>query len=146
MTQQEKDILIKDLSARLLYGVKVNNEIQGDFTLIGLTKERIFTTCEIEGGHNDFPIELIKPYLFPMSSMTEEEISDLQKINSQFCFDTFDNFAYVGAADDGFCSVEEMSNILNYLNSHHFDYHGLIEKGLAIKVIEENNPYNITEK
>jgi hypothetical protein len=67
--------------------------------------------------------------------MTEEEISDLRKINFQFCFDTFDNFAYVGAADDGFCSVEEMSNILNYLNSHHFDYHGLSTVALKIEQI-----------
>ena len=39
---------------------------------------------------------VIEPYLHPTSLITEEEISDLQKINSQFCFNRFDNFAYVG--------------------------------------------------
>ena len=73
MKHEDKDLLLKDLCARLPYGIKVNEDIQGDFTLIGLTKERAFTTCEVEGKFNDFPIELIKPYLFPLSSMTEEQ-------------------------------------------------------------------------
>lgn len=50
---------------------------------------------------------------------------------------------YVGAADDGFCSVEDMDNIVNYLHKHHFDFRGLIPKGLAIKVTEKNNPYKL---
>lgn len=124
MTQQEKDILIKDLSARLLYGVKVNNEIQGDFTLIGLTKERVFTTCEIEGRHNDFPIELIKPYLFPLSSMTEEqkkEYAHILVMNS--------NLAY-----------SQLSGMTteDWFNKNHFDYRGLIPKGLAIDATSLN--------
>ena len=52
-----KELLLKDLCARLPYGVKINESIQGDFTVIGLTTERVFTTCETEGWHNDFPIE-----------------------------------------------------------------------------------------
>ena len=67
MKQKNKELLIRDLSARLSYGVKVNENTQGDFTVIGLTKERILTTCEVEGCHNNFPIECVKPYLFPLS-------------------------------------------------------------------------------
>ena len=70
MTQEEKELLIKDLCARLPYGVKINENTQGDFTVIGLTMERVFTTCETEGCHNDFPVECVKPYLFPLSSIT----------------------------------------------------------------------------
>ena len=147
MKQEYKELLLKDLSARLYYGVKVTttNPAVELGVISGISIEN---KISVRTKHADivFNCTEVKPYLRPMSSMTEEEISDLQKINSQFCFDTFDNFAYVGAADDGFCSVDEMSNILNYLNSHHFDYHGLIEKGLAIEVTEENNPYNITEE
>ena len=73
MTQEDKDLLLKDLCARLPYSVKINENIQGDFTVIGLTTERVFTTCETEGCHNDFPVECVKPYLFPLSSMTEEQ-------------------------------------------------------------------------
>ena len=95
MTQEDRQILLKDLCERVPYGVKINENTQGDFTVIGLTMERVFTTCETEGCHNDFPIECVKPYLFPLSSITKKRLVEL-------------------------------------LNSHHIDYRGLIEKGLAI--------------
>ena len=114
MVQEDKELLLKDLCARLPYGVKINT-IQGDFTLLGLTNERVFTTCEIEGYHNDFPIELIKPYLFPLSSMTEEQEKEYNDLN---CYE-------LGC----FPHSEEA---LDYLTKNHFDYRYLIEKGLAI--------------
>lgn len=117
MTQEDKELLLKDLCARLPYGVKVNT-IQGDFTVIGLTEERVFTTCETEGCHNDFPIECIKPYLFPLSSMTEEQTKELinlintgQNNNNEFM--------------RSLCRIE-------FYHKYHFDYMGLIPKGLAI--------------
>ena len=110
MTQEDKALLLKDLCARLPYDVKVSEDIQGDFTLIGLTKDRVFTTCEVEGCHNDFPIELIKPYLFPLSSMTEEQKEEWRGIRwSKLPWDE-----------------------LNWLNTGHWDYRHLIEKGLAL--------------
>lgn len=114
MRQEDKELILKDLCARLPYGVKVNT-IQGDFTLLGLTNERVFTTCEVEGCHNDFPIELIKPYLFPLSSMTEEQEKEYNNLN---CYE-------LGC----FPHTEEA---LDYLTKNHFDYRYLIEKGLAI--------------
>lgn len=111
MTQEQKDLLLKDLCGRVPYGVKVNEEIQGDFTLIGLTKERAFTTCEVEGWHNDFPIEQIKPYLFPLSSMTEE-----QKTSHNF----LKHSAYASP-----------TKLVDWYNKNHFDYRGLIPMGLA---------------
>lgn len=130
MNQEDKDLLLKDLCARLAYDVTYYHDTDNV-----VTPKQILDLTEINNillgiGDN------IKPYLRPMSSITEEEISDLQKITSQFCFNKFDNSAYVGDADDGFCSVEEMDNILNYLNSKHFDYRGLIEKGLALEALE----------
>ena len=110
MNKEDKELLLKDLCARLPYGVKVNEDIQGDFILIGLTKERVFTTCEVEGCHNDFPIELIKPYLFPLSSMTEEQKEEWRGIRwSKLPWDE-----------------------LNWLNKGHWDYRHIIEKGLAL--------------
>ena len=115
MTQEEKELLIKDLCARLPYGVKINENTQGDFTVIGLTMERVFTTCETEGCHNDFPVECVKPYLFPLSSMTEEQEKEYNNLN---CYE-------LGC----FPHSEEA---LDYLTKNHFDYRYLIEKGLAI--------------
>lgn len=114
MTQEDKQLLLKDICARLPYGVKVNT-IQGDFTLLGLTNERVFTTCEVEGCHNDFPIELIKPYLFPLSSMTDEQEKEYNDLN---CYE-LGCFPHTEAA-------------LDYLIKNQFDFRRLIPKGLAI--------------
>lgn len=122
MTQENKELLLRDLCARIPYGVKVNNEIQGDFTLIGLTKERVFTTCEIEGCHNDFPIELIKPYLFPLSSMTEwqdRELEILMKNSIESC---------------RMLSPYDCLEMERFFNENHLDWRGLIPMNLAIDV------------
>ena len=116
MTQEDRQILLKDLCARVPYGLKINENTQGDFTVIGLTTERVFTTCEIEGCHNDFPIECVKPYLFPLSNMTEKQKNEYQYITERWMYDP----AY------------SISDSIDWLNKNHFDYRGLIEKGLAI--------------
>lgn len=118
MRQEDKELLLKDLCARLPYGVKINT-IQGDFTLLGLTNERAFTTCEVEGCHNDFPIDCIKPYLFPLSSMTEEQKMFLKQQN--WC---------IAISTSG--TVETTIEGFDWLNKNHLDYRCLIEKGLAI--------------
>lgn len=116
MVQEDKELLLKDLCARLPYGVKVNEAIQGDSTLIGLVKERTFTTCEVEGCLNDFHIECIKPYLFPLSSMAKEQRQELQYITERWMYDT----SY------------SISDSTDWLNKNHFDYRNLINKNLAI--------------
>ena len=104
MTQEEKYLLLKDLCARLLYGVKVNNEIQGDFVIYGICENYIFARTTT--SHADFRIENIKPYLFPLSSMTEEQQINLTK--------------FVANGING-------ENILyDWYNKNHFDYRGLI--------------------
>ncbi len=128
MTQEEKNLLLKDLCARLPYGVKINENIQGDFIVIGLTTERVFTNCETEGCHNDFPIECVKPYLFPLSSMT-----DKQKVEYNSLRDLVpaEQQCEVGNLLGDFEFVDNWRSI-DYLNANHFDYRGLIEYGLAI--------------
>ena len=115
MTQEDKDLLLRDLCARVPYGVKINENTQGDFTVIGLTTERVFTTCETEGCHNDFPIECIKPYLFPLFSMTEEQEKEYNDLN---CYE-------LGC-------FPHTEDALDYLIKNHFDFRCLISKGLAI--------------
>lgn len=114
MTQEDKQLLLKDLSIRLPYGVEIQ------------VKEWTTLDTELKIGHiqrllND-NIEL-KPYLRPTSSMTTKEKEELVK-----------NFWGSHTAKDAF---EELSWYL----SKHLDVNGLIEKGLAIEVTEENNPY-----
>ena len=139
MTREEKELLLKDLSARLPYGVKVN--FRGKIEK--LCEVHIYPqakTCIGESGIL-YDIELVKPYLRPMSSMTEEEKKEISS-GSKFVFEA----ALNGVT--GYCPKTMAYSTFNvdYCLSHHFDYRGLIEKGLAIAVTEENNPYKTKDK
>lgn len=113
MTQEEKELLLKDISARLLYEVKVqyNNEIYNIDYISALYEE---VKLDIPVNYT-IGISEIKPYLRPMSSMTEEEKEEYNKV--MFQSERYENNY---AAD------------IDWLNAHHFDYHRLIEKGLAL--------------
>ena len=128
MTQEEKELLLKDLSARLPYEVKVqyNNEIY-NVDYISVLYEEV--KLDIPDNYT-VGISEIKPYLRPMSSMTEEEKNEY--------LNTFKKSIIGTDEEDG--RVWTVSSI-DWLNKHYFDYRGLIEKGLAIAVTEENNPY-----
>lgn len=148
MTQEEKSLLLKDLCARLPYGVKCKweHEYDGktytgggvlcDIDHVKTPSGYRYWDCYFEDEGEDIPIELVKPYLRPMSSMTEEEEIELRRISSQLTFDRKYNLLYVGRADDGGCNLSEMEKIIDYLISHHFDFRGLIEKGLALEAPE----------
>lgn len=111
MTQEEKQLLLKDLCARLPYGIKVNVwEYVNAETLVGLDINKKTFNLEYSIGqpifsrHNDL---IIKPYLRPMFSMTEKEREYLkQHINRDF---------------------------VDYCNEHHLDNRGLIDDGLALE-------------
>lgn len=116
MTQNEdKELLMKDLSARLQYGVKVHiltwNEDTMEFAekvdeLYSINKDGYIRTVDEE---YELEIESVKPYLFPILSMTEEQ---------KRCLFTY-------------CKLDLQSGI-DYLDKYHFDHRGLIEKGLAV--------------
>lgn len=137
MTQEDKELLLKDLCTRLPYGVKINETIQGDFTLIGLTTERVFTTCEVEGSHNDFPIECIKPYLFPLSSMTDKDLVEFLQIKGMN-LNTDELKTFRRGKTVIVSTLPSYSRHIDWLNKKHFDYRGLIEKGLAIDATEKS--------
>jgi hypothetical protein len=116
MTQEQKDLLLKDLSARLPYGVKFALSDNKLYAIKGVdlivTDEGNWEYAVIAKGIEAIEIKYVKPYLRPMLSMTEEQLSDLTK------------FVANGIHDE---------NILyDWYNRNHFDYRGLIEKGLAI--------------
>ena len=126
MTQEEKDLLLKDLCARLPYGVKIYIPgYTGPQILCGIDADKLlFGTkytgvCEHIFGRKD---ELhFKPYLRPLSSMTEDE----QRMLDSMC--------------NGVEMVSRLSGLkmfdkaFEWLNKNHFDYRGLIEKGLALE-------------
>ncbi len=131
MNTKDKEILLKDLCARLPYGVKINESTQGDFTVIGLTTERVFTNSETEGCHNDFPIDCIKPYLFPLSSMTDKDLVEFLQIKGMnLNTDELKTFRRIETAIVS--TLPSYSRHIDWLNKKHFDYRGLIEKSLAI--------------
>jgi hypothetical protein len=132
MTQEEKSLLLKDLCARLPYGVIV--ETYWEFEN---KKEKTFPKTILTHGMLGYYIGEDKwkynthflPFLHPMSSMTGEEDREYINIDNRSYSCPID-YAHIPASDR-----------IDWLNAHHFDYRGLIEKGLAIEVTEENNPY-----
>ena len=119
MTQEDKELLLKDLCARLPYNVicqvefKENGKYNSKVMLLSgiFTDEAYFT---IKGGSiysNEY-----KPYLFSLSSMTDYQKSDYQFITERWMNDP----------------SHSISDSIDWLNKNHFDYRGLIEKGLAI--------------
>ena len=128
MTQEEKQLLIKDLCARIPNHVKV--ELHGEIcTCLGYFDDFVMLTSNTPLGQQT-NIDNIKPYLRPMSSMTNEELKEILSID----------YAQIYT---GNCWSWNFANHkqIDWLNEHHFDYRGLIERGLAIAVTEENNPY-----
>lgn len=146
MNEKEKDMLIKDICERIPYNVVGKCEIgvtydtpfdtiyqthKFDAVVYGLKEDLLLVTPLIkESDEQTFAEEEVadgvsildfKPYLFPMSSMTEEEWEDYQKIRMIDWVHGDINGTFINSG-----------LIVNWLNAHHFDYRGLIEKGLAI--------------
>ena len=105
MTQEDKQLLIKDLCGRLAYTVKIN--IKDDYS----QKMVDDILCPYHIGAISYNLESrnLKPYLRPMSSITEEENEFVNNGHIEFW-------------------IRE-----DYCNEHHLDYRGLIEKGLALE-------------
>jgi hypothetical protein len=133
MTEEDKALLLKDLSARLPYGVKIALKNNGSYHHENVAKKGDVTIDKLKGFtgsyfniyHNnpldwdwyddDIDIEDIKPYLFPMSSMTDEQKEEFDRLY------TFDALI-----------IEPQWELIDWLNKNHFDYRGLIPMGLAL--------------
>ena len=135
MIQEDKKLLMQDLSARLLYKVICHIEIHHKFTGYVEKGDLPLNSISIKDAKCDFitcwgiDIDYVRPYLRPLSSMTEEEYEQYRK------------FSYYGAAGYRNNDYKEMVATpsfekMDFLNAHHFDYRGLIEKGLALEAPE----------
>ena len=121
MTKQEKQLLLIDLSARLPYGVFVEYEYSDGVKRVA----KFHGNCLYLMMMGKLQWKDFKPYLRPMSSMTEEEAKDIDNIFSKW---RKDGYPYG-------CTMMFQEDI-DYLNAHHFDYRGLIPMGLALEAPE----------
>ena len=125
MTKEEKELLLIDLCARLPYGVKlVQHKANGQiaFGTPICIDTRMFAVELDNSATLMVSLDTLKPYLRPMSSMTEEEEKMIDEI--------------YGDNSSTQSDIQLSSKLINFLNAHHFDHHGLIEKGLALEAPE----------
>ena len=145
MKQENRELLLKDLYARLPYGVKGKCELDASYDtsfdtvfqthkfnaeVYGIKEDLLLVTPLIEDNDEQTYAEEevadgvsildFTPYLFPLSSMTEER----KVIYGDLCYSVIQSLANN--------MQSELNELINWLNAHHFDYRGLIEKGLAI--------------
>jgi hypothetical protein len=135
MTQEEKMLLIKDLSARLPYAVTVEHTSGFRGTLHDITVHHMYddndnihdAICYTDffGDGDGIYIEYFKPYLFPLSSMTEEQMFDFATVQAENCKGSYP-------------TLSECSAIIDWGYKHHFDVNSLIEKGLALDATNKN--------
>ena len=133
MTQEDKQLLFKDLCARLPYRVKVQYTSK-----LGEVIVKELRGSDIEVLYDGYHPERYKPYLRPMSSMTDEEReewTDLFMVSiTQELEQYTDELEAEKVAPSLFAKSHTLS--IDWLNAHHFDYRGLIEKGLALEAPE----------
>ena len=155
MEKEEKLLLFKDLSARLSYHVRVKVWLKD-----GTTEEG---ALDLEHNYGDVlrdafyykEIVDIKPYIRPMSSMTEEEEIKLYQIagfyylsNNELLKDEWRQFSSALSENKLFLPYpiwgDDLQKVFDWLNAHHFDYRGLIERGLALEAPEDM--YNLNKE
>lgn len=116
MKQEDKELLLKDLCARLTYGVKgyadgYISTLEGVNVIDSIVEYDMY--CQIV-------VDEFTPYLFPLSSMTEEQ----EIIYGDLCYQIINATPF---------EIQNcIDKLYDWLNKNHFDYRGLIEKGLAI--------------
>ena len=136
MPQKNKEILIKDLCARLPYGVKV------------LFENEVFSIDYISAAYEEIKLDIpdnytldisnVKPYLFPLSSMTREQLFDVQEILGKNEIEIEDGFLHIINYDRNTITYLEILAVFEWFYKNHFDIYGLIPMGLAIDATNLN--------
>lgn len=138
MTQEDKELLLKDLGGRLPYGVKILDvpaNVVGKVFLISTTDAVQYETADDSVKQTLYNI---KPYLLPLSSMTEKMVEELNAEGFFKTDDTITNISHLESKNGilkeiyTYVDIEGASILIEFFLSHHIDYRGLIEKGLAI--------------
>ena len=149
MKQKDKELLFKDICGRFPYGVKLfakyvdgidAKESKGRLALI----DDDLVIAFIDEDNNSFThvaLHEIKPYLFPLSSMTEEQKYDFycRFIENEIDFDNFKEFYFENNEWHKMLTlIDDIEEIIDWFNKYHFDFRCLIPKGLAIDATDKN--------
>ena len=118
MKESDKNLLIKDLCSRIPYDTVVYVNGNGDVYLDSVNWYEEVAVRDYRTA--TYPIDDVKPYLRPMSSMTKEERE----------------WYILYGVDSHTCASACAASVIDWLLAHHFDYRGLIEKGLALEAPE----------
>lgn len=133
--QENKEILIKDLTSRVPYNTIVQIKNSGIWNLKGIEQDKIdeigyevivWHGKNYPSSKTSFPISICKPYLYPLSTM--EELGRLEEYNH----------IVMGFFHGDYIPVDYIKQLLDFYHSNHLDYNGLIEKGLAIDATGKN--------
>ena len=148
MTKKDRELLLEDLCSRLPYGVKFRykyidcffHEKYGISTLDGvLSSYRIIHSTLVGEDYLQIEKDEVKPYLLPLSSMTEEQCNEFycRFIENETDYNDFKKYYFEGGLwHKLLTSIDDCRYVINWFNKNHFDYRGLIEKGLAIEAPE----------
>lgn len=159
MTQEHLDLLTKELCARTPYGVKIKTDFFQTATLISVRKnislnsgKELSVTYDISGQDEPFqmderwgtPISEIKPYLIPLSCMTEDQYDEMEKMVLN---DYTDHMRITNELREKVDFITHWPlyspDVIDWFNRNHFDYRGLIEMGLALKAPDGMYKQNI---
>lgn len=127
MTREEKYLVIDDISGRIPHGVVFNTD-WGNKTLKGIQYDNVntllyFGVCNSTNKVIETYVSEVKPYLFPISSMSDKQKKELD--------DTLIRLNLKSLSDE--ISVEVIATYeIDFYNKNHIDYRGLIQKGLAL--------------
>ena len=141
MTKEDRNLLLRDISGRLNYGLKVcyitlTEDMPKVWDLIGLPAPHL-ADIQVEGRYRFAACDIdenIRPYLRPMSSMTEEEVKEF---NTLVGYEEKDEWIRCNNICGSYgINIIGCSDMVDWLNAHHFDFRGLIEKELAIEAPE----------
>lgn len=148
MKQEDKILLVKDLCSRLPYGVRVchmSSEFSGVLHNISVLHmyegnddsdkpdSIVDYVADIDFFGDGYPYEVeeFKPYLFPLSSISSEQLKEVSEILGKEV-EVFDNYLNIVDHTRNTFSYLELDALFDWFNKNHFDYRNLIEKGLAI--------------
>lgn len=146
MKQEDKILLVKDLCSRLPYGVRITSDgISGvlhDISVLHVYEgnndsdkpDRIVdyvAYIDFFGDGYPYKVEVFKPYLFPLSSISSEQLKEVSEILGKDV-EVFDNYLNIVEHTRTTFSYLELDALFDWFNKNHFDYRNLIEKGLAI--------------
>ena len=131
MTEEDKELLLRDLCARVPYGVKV--QYMNNIFVIDYVSSYEEVKLDVPDNYT-VGVSEVKPYLFPLSSLTEEQRNNISKllIDTQNEFSPYGELNMKGCDNLFICAVKQSNALINYCLTNHLDINGLIEKGLAL--------------